>query len=54
MVAVESKQNVYIDRVKHTIFVIRENGVYRGEFSVKHWNASDAACLSVYNAFLEL
>ena len=54
MVTVESKQNVYLNRVKHTIFVIRENGVFIGEFSVKHWNASDAACLSVYNAFLEL
>ena len=53
MVAVESKQNVYLNRVKHTIFVIRENGVFVGQYSVLGWNASDAACLSVYNAFLE-
>ena len=46
MVTVESKQNVYINHVKHTVFVIRENGVYRGEFSVKGWNATDAACLA--------
>ena len=53
MVTIESKQNVYLNRVKYTIFVIRENGVFVGEFSVKGWNATDAACLSVYNAFLE-
>ena len=53
MVTVESKQNVHINRVKYTVFVIRENGVFVGEFSVKGWDASDAACLSVYNAFKE-
>ena len=53
MVTIEGKQNVYLNSVKHTVFVIRENGVYRGEFSVKHWNASDAACLQSYNTFLE-
>lgn len=51
MVTVESKQNVYLNRVKHTIFVIRENGLFVGEFSVKSWNASDAKCLQSYNAF---
>ena len=54
MVTVAEKQNVYLNRVKHTIFVIREDGVYRGEFSVRGWNASDAVCLSHYNAFLEI
>ena len=54
MVTVESKQNVYLNRVKHTVFVIREDGAYRGEFSVRGWDASDAACLSQYNAFSEL
>lgn len=53
MVTVESKQNVYINHVKHTVFVIRENGVFVGSFSVKCWNASDATCLSSYNAFKE-
>lgn len=53
MVTVESKQNVYLNRVKHAIFVIRENGLFVGEFSVKCWNASDAACLKSYNAFSE-
>ena len=48
MVTVESKQNVYLNRVKHTIFVIRENGVFVGQYIVKHWNASDAACLVRY------
>ena len=54
MVTIESKQNVYLNHVKHTVFVIRENGVFVGEFSVKGWNASDATCLSHYNAFLEV
>ena len=54
MVTVESKQNVYLNRVKCTVFVIRENGVFVGQYSVKSWNASDAACLSHYNAFSEL
>ena len=53
MVTVESKQNVYINHVKHTVFVIRENGLFIGEFSVRGWNATDAACLSHYNAFKE-
>ena len=54
MVTVESKQNVYSNHVKHTVFVIRNNGLFVGEFSVKHWNASDATCLKSYNAFLEV
>ena len=54
MVTIESKQNVYLDRVKYTIFVILENGVFVGSFSVKGWNASDAKCLANYNAFLEV
>lgn len=54
MVKVESKQNVYLNRVKHTIFVIRENGVFVGEFSVRGWDASDATCLKSYNAFSEV
>ena len=53
MVTIESKQNVYLNRVKYTIFVIRNNGVFVGEFSVKGWNASDAKCLSTYNASKE-
>lgn len=54
MVTIESKQNVHINHVKHTIFVVRENGVFVGSFSVKHWNATDAKCLQSYNAFLEV
>ena len=54
MVTIESKQNVYLNRDKHTVFVIRENGLFVGEFSVKGWNASDAKCLSTYNAFSEV
>ena len=54
MVTIEGKQNVYLNHVKHTVFVMRENGLYCGEFSVRGWNASDATCLSVYNAFLEV
>ena len=54
MLTIERKQNVYLNHVKHTVFVIREYGLFVGEFSVKGWNASDAACLSVYSAFSEL
>lgn len=53
MVTVESKQNVYINSVKHTVFVVRENGLFVGSFSVKGWNATDAKCLQSYNAFKE-
>ena len=53
MVTVESKQNVYLNCVKHTIFSVFEGSVFVGSFSVKGWNASDAACLSVYSAFVE-
>ena len=53
MVTIESKQNVYLNRVKHTIFVIREASVFVGQYSIVGWDASDAACLSVYNAFKE-
>ena len=48
MVTIESKQNVYINSVKHTAFVVRESGLFVGEFSVKGWNATDYACLSYY------
>ena len=54
MVTIESKQNVYLNHVKHTIFVIRDNGVFVGAFSVRGWDASDATCLQSYNAFLEM
>ena len=54
MVVVAEKQNVYLNRVKCTVFVIRENGVFVGQYSVKRWNATDAACLQSYNAFSEL
>ena len=53
MVTIAEKQNVYLNHVKHTIFIIRENGLFVGEFSVRGWNATDAACLSHYNAFKE-
>ena len=48
MVTIESKQNVYLNHVKYTVFVVREAGVFVGQYSVKHWNASDAACLVRY------
>ena len=54
MVTVESKKNVYINSVKSTIFIIRNSGVFIGEFSVKGWGAADAACLKSYNAFSEI
>ena len=53
MVTIERKQNVYLNRVKHTVFVVRNNGMFVGEFSVRGWNATDAACLQSYSAFKE-
>lgn len=48
MVTIESKQNVYLNNDEMTLFSVRENGLYKGQFSCIGWDASDEDCILEY------
>lgn len=48
MITIHDLQNAVINRVKKTIFVVREDGVYCGQYSVNGHNASPERCLQHY------
>jgi len=47
-ITIEDMENANIHRVKSTLFVVREDGVYCGQYSVRGYNASEAACKAAY------
>jgi len=47
-ITIEDMENASINRVKSTLFVVREDGVYCGQFSAMGHNASEAACKATY------
>jgi hypothetical protein len=53
-ITVENVQNVYLNRVKHTSFIIRDNGVFFGAYFVKGWNAPESRCIAHYKKVVKL
>jgi hypothetical protein len=47
-ITIENKQNAIINRKRRTLYDVRENGVYKGQFSIIGFDASDELCLSEY------
>lgn len=47
-ITIEEMENATVNRVKKTIFVVRDDGMYCGQFSAMGHNASEAACKAAY------
>jgi len=48
MITIENMQNANVNRVKKTIFEVRDDGLYCGQFSAIGYDASEERCKAAY------